>query len=383
MRLTDPVELLKELVRIPSVTPDDGRAIDLIGGWLSELGFDTKALSFGDDEAAVPNLHARLGTGAPHIGFNGHTDVVPAGDASAWRHDPFAGDVADGRLYGRGACDMKGGIACFIAAIAQRQTRARNSPQGSVSLLITGDEEGSGLHGTTDLMAWAAQNGQVPDICLVGEPTSALKVGDRVKVGRRGSLSGLLEIRGRQGHTAYPELADNPLHKAAAFLNDLLNAPLDQGYERFQASDIQLTSIDVGNQATNVIPATVRIAFNIRFNPHHTGASLERLLRARLEAAGLDHELTIKISGEAFLAGDGDLAALVETAIQRNLGRTPRLSTSGGTSDARFVKDYCPVIEVGAVGHTMHQIDEYAGLDELEELTKVYGAILDAYLGPA
>lgn len=380
--LTDPVELAQALIRCPSVTPEDHGALAVVEDALSRLGFVCHRLRFEEDGTApVDNLYARLGTAAPHLAFAGHTDVVPPGDLAAWRADPFAGEVRNGVLYGRGAVDMKGAIACFIAATARFLDG--NRPAGSISLLITGDEEGPAINGTQKVLGWLAARGETLDACVVGEPTNPARLGEMIKIGRRGSLTGWLTVRGIQGHAAYPERADNPIPRLLAMLRALGAEPLDGGSEHFQPSELVITSVDVGNPATNVIPAEARATFNIRFNDRHTARSLDAWLRQRLDGAGGDYQLETRSSAEAFVTLPGAFTGLLADLIERELGMVPELSTSGGTSDARFVKDVCPVVEFGLVGQTIHQVDERVPLAELEALTGVYRALLASYVGPA
>src|SRR5690349_980417 len=375
----DPVELTRQLVRCPSVTPEDAGALDVLQRALEPLGFACHRLRF--EEAGTPpidNLYARLGTAGPNLCFAGHTDVVPPGDAAAWRADPFGGEIIDGRLYGRGAADMKAAIACFAAAVARR-VEASGQPEGSISLLITGDEEGPAVNGTRKVLDWLAEQGEVLDACIVGEPTNPNYLGEMIKVGRRGSMTGYLTVHGTQGHTAYPHLADNPLPRLVRMLSALTAEPLDQGNAHFQASTLALTTIDVGNPATNVIPAKGSATFNIRFNNEHTGASLEAWIRRVCDEVGGAYELRVSVSGEAFLTPPGRLSDLVASAAERVTGHRPELSTTGGTSDARFIKSFCPVVEFGIVGQTMHKVDEHVAVADIERLTDIYEAVIDGF----
>ena len=378
----DPIALAQALIRCPSITPDDGGALGVVEEALRALGFTCHRLTFGDADATpVHNLYARLGDGAPHLAFAGHTDVVPPGDPAAWRVDPFAGAVLDDELYGRGAVDMKGAIAAFIAAVAR--FLAEHRPAGSISFLITGDEEGPAINGTRKLLDWLKQQGATPDACLVGEPTNPSRLGEMIKIGRRGSLTGWLTVPGVQGHVAYPERADNPIPRLLALLGALTAEPLDGGSDYFQPSELVITSVDVGNPATNLIPAEARATFNVRFNDRHSARALEVRLRKRLDAIAGRYELRTESSGEAFVTAPGPFSELLESVIERELDITPELSTSGGTSDARFIKDLCPVVEFGLVGATIHQVDERVPLADLEALTRVYRALLAAYVRPA
>ncbi len=370
----DPLALAQALIRCASVTPADAGAQEVLAAVLERLGFTVRHLRFGN----TPNLFARRGDAGPHLCFAGHTDVVPAGDVAAWRGDPFGADVHDGVLYGRGACDMKGAIAAFVAACAQPP--GQKAVRGSISLLITGDEEGPALDGTVRVLEWMASHGQVPDFCLVGEPTCRARLGDVVKIGRRGSLNASVALHGTQGHAAYPQRADNPVHRLVRALAALIAAPLDAGTEFFEPSSLQLTSIDVGNKASNVIPAAARAALNIRFNDGHTGAALEAWLRAVLAQHAERFELDVSVSGEAFLTQPGPMVDRLRAAVATATGVEPVLDTGGGTSDARFIARHCAVAEFGLVGSSMHQVDECVPVDELRALTRAYRAVLDAFL---
>jgi succinyl-diaminopimelate desuccinylase len=378
----DPVALAQALIRCPSVTPEDKGALGVVERALDQMGFRCHRLKFEESGTApVDNLYARLGESAPNLCFAGHTDVVPPGDLDSWQVDPFAGEIRNGVLYGRGAVDMKGATACFLAATARFLERHR--PEGSISFLITGDEEGPAINGTRKVLAWLRQRRETLDACLVGEPTSAERLGDTIKIGRRGSLSARLTVRGVQGHVAYPERADNPLPRLLGMLQALSAEPLDAGSEHFQPSELVITSVDVGNAASNLIPAEARAAFNIRFNDRHTARTLEAALRARLDASGGDYRLEADSGAEAFLTMPGPFTDLLQALIERELGIVPALSTSGGTSDARFIKDVCPVVEFGLVGATIHQVDERVPVPDLEALTRVYLALLASLVRPA
>jgi succinyl-diaminopimelate desuccinylase len=380
--LTEPVGLAQALIRCPSVTPEDYGALEVVGTALDRLGFTCHRLTFEEDGTApIGNLYARVGEGTPNLCFAGHTDVVPPGDLAGWRVDPFAGELLDGVLYGRGAVDMKGAIACFIAAVARFLDEYR--PAGSISCLITGDEEGPAINGTRKVLAWLKRRRERLDACIVGEPTNAEQLGDTIKIGRRGSLSGRLTVRGTQGHVAYPERADNPIPSLLALLQALSPEPLDSGSEHFQPSELVITSVDVGNTASNLIPAEARATFNVRFNDRYTARTLEAALRARLDAVGGNYSLETHSSAEAFLTTPGVFSDLLEALIERELGAVPELSTSGGTSDARFLKDLCPVVEFGLVGATIHQVDERVPVADLEALTRVYQALLVSFVRPA
>ncbi|OUI82099.1 succinyl-diaminopimelate desuccinylase [Gluconobacter sp. DsW_056] len=372
---TDPVALARDLLRCPSVTPADGGAQMLLAGVLEGMGFETVHLPFGPAEAPTPNLYARLGTGRPTLCFAGHTDVVPPGEG--WAHDPFAAVVQDGRLYGRGIADMKGGVACFVAAVARRLEQG--PLKGSVSLLITGDEEGPAHFGTKPVIEWLAEREELPDFCLLGEPTNPEALGDVIKIGRRGSMNAVVTVQGMQGHVAYPHLADNPVHRLLAAFSELTARELDAGSEWFDSSSLQVTSIDVGNSATNIIPAQAVGRLNIRFNDLHTGSALT----AWIEDVVLHHapsaDVQVSISGEAFLTQPGEAVTCLSDAVQQVTGRTPRLDTGGGTSDARFISRYCAVAEFGLVGATMHKRDENVELGTLEDLTRIYLAFMEGY----
>ena len=376
----DATELAARMIRCPSVTPADEGALDVLQEELEGLGFKCWRLPFSEPGAAeVDNLYARLGNGAPTFCFAGHTDVVPVGDAGQWQSDPFSGEIRDGVLYGRGAADMKGAIACFVSAAARFLRGGARDWQGSICMLITGDEEGPAINGTRKVLQWMAENGECIDVCLVGEPTNPENIGDMIKIGRRGSMVGRLGVQGVQGHTAYPHLADNPIPRLVAMLRVLTETALDEGSEHFQPSTIAVTSVDVGNPATNVIPASACASFNIRFNDAHTGASLEAWLRERFDKVGGAYTLEVSVSGEAFLTKPGMFTTTFATAVERVLGVRPELGTSGGTSDARFIKDHAEVAEFGLVGRTMHKVDERIAISDLAKLTKVYNAILDDF----
>ncbi len=380
--LAHPLALARALIRCPSVTPEDAGALDVLEAALSGLGFTCHRLPFGEPGTArVDNLYARRGEGAPNFCFAGHTDVVPTGERAAWTRDPFAAQVEDGVLYGRGASDMKGAIAAFVAALARFGEDGAGG--GSISLLITGDEEGPAVNGTRKVLGWLATRGETLDVCLVGEPTNPDEVGEMVKIGRRGSLNGTLRVSGRQGHVAYPALADNPLPRLVALLDALIALELDEGTDHFQPSRLELTSVDVGNEATNVIPGAAAARFNVRFNDRHSGASLEHALRACLDAVGAPYELATEVSGEAFVTPPGRLSAIVAESVAAVTGMTPALSTTGGTSDARFIKDHCPVAEFGLIGRTMHRTDECVPVASLERLADIYLGVLERYFAAA
>ena len=378
--MIDPIQLTRDLIRCPSVTPEEGGALDLLQAVLEGLGFACHRLKFSDAGTPdIDNLYARLGDKGPNLCFAGHTDVVPTGPVESWSSDPFAGDIRDGELHGRGAADMKGAIACWIAAVARRLDKG--PIDGSISLLITGDEEGPAINGTVKMLQWLVDRNETLDACITGEPTNPDRLGDMMKIGRRGSLNAMLTVEGTQGHVAYPHLADNAAHRLTAMLAALIAEPLDAGSEHFQPSVLQITGIESGMEATNIIPGTARAAFNARFNDLHTSESLTAMLRARLDraAGGAAYDLEIKVSGESFYTPPGPLSDLVGDAVEKVLGIRPELSTTGGTSDSRFIKDHCPVLDFGLVGQTMHKIDERVAVADIENLAAIYEAVIDGY----
>jgi len=383
MPAPDPVELTRALIRCPSVTPEDAGALGVVADALEPLGFVCERLRFeAPGTAPVDNLFARLGTDRPNLAFAGHTDVVPPGDPSQWRFDPLAGEIAEGALFGRGAVDMKSGIACFIAACGRYLDR-RGLPPGSISLLITGDEEGPAVNGTAKLLEWAEARGHALDGCLVGEPTSPDKLGQLIKIGRRGSLTGYLRVIGRQGHVAYPDRAENAAHRITGMLGALIAERMDEGTHHFEPSNLEITTIDVGNPASNVVPGEARAAFNIRYNDAWTPESLEAWLKERLDRAGGRYELVLEPGAQVFLSEPGPLCRTLEEAVHEVTGIRPGLGTSGGTSDARFIQRTCPVVEFGLVGQTMHATDEHVALVDLEGLTRVYERFLERYFESA
>ncbi len=383
MTPADPVALARDLLRCPSVTPAEGGALALLEKVLSGAGFTVHRIVSSEPGADdVENLYARIGTGSPHLVLAGHTDVVPPGDEQRWQHGPFAGEIVDGVLFGRGAVDMKGGIACLVAAVLDHLAANGGRPKGSISFLITGDEEGIAVNGTVKLLQWAAARGEKFDHCILGEPTNPKQLGETVKIGRRGSLNGTLIVTGVQGHVAYPSLADNPVRRMVNILAALMAEPLDAGSAHFDPSNLEFTSVDVGNKTVNVIPAEARARFNIRFNDHHTQASLRALVETRARTAANGGQFHIEwepSNADVFLTKPDSFVELVSHAITETTGREPVLSTSGGTSDARFIKDYCPVVEFGLVNATMHKIDECVATADLLALTAVYRRILDRY----
>jgi succinyl-diaminopimelate desuccinylase len=383
--LTDPAAILATLIRCPSVTPKEGGALTALESMLKPLGFSVDRPIFSDEGTTeIENLYARLSGSGPHLMFAGHTDVVPVGDEAAWTHGPFSAEIAKGEMYGRGAVDMKGGIACFLAALA-RHIERHGQPNGSVSFLITGDEEGPAVNGTVKLLEWAAAKGEKWDASLVGEPTNPELIGDMIKIGRRGSVSGTIVVYGVQGHAAYPHLTDNPIRGMMTLLDALIYPVYDSGTENFQPSNMEVTSVDVGNPATNVIPARATASFNIRFNDTWSIESLQAAIHDRLDRAAskekyrvgkktsIEYDLVWRENpSHVFLTHDAKLVSALSGSVHRVTGKQPQLSTTGGTSDARFIKDYCPVVEFGLVGKTMHMVDERVALSDLEMLTKVY-----------
>ncbi|SSC70337.1 unnamed protein product [Ciceribacter sp. T2.26MG-112.2] len=395
MNATNPIDVLQALIRCPSVTPLEGGALTTLQALLEPLGLEVTHMTASEPGTPdIENLYARLGSQGPHLMFAGHTDVVPVGSEADWSHPPFAAEIADGMLYGRGAVDMKGGIACFVTALA-RLLEEKGPPKGSVSLLITGDEEGPAVNGTVKLLEWARQKGERWDACLVGEPTNPDQLGDMIKIGRRGSISATVTVRGVQGHAAYPHLADNPVRGAVRLADALMHPPFDHGTDNFQPSNLEVTSIDVGNSATNVIPAAASFKFNIRFNDLWTAESVQTEILRRLDEAAADSHLRpgrapvaydivwSERPSHVFLTRDDALIGSLSRAIETVTGATPQLSTTGGTSDARFIKDYCPVVEFGLVGQTMHMVDERVAVEDLETLTRIYKTFIEQWFANA
>ncbi len=376
------IDLCRALVRRPSVTPDDAGAQDVLAARLKAAGFSTDQVAFSESGTPdIQNLYARIGTCTPHLVFAGHTDVVPPGDAASWRFDPFSAELAEGAIYGRGVADMKGAIAAFAAAAIAFVER-HGTAKGSISLLITGDEEGPAINGTEKLLRFAYERGARFDHCILGEPTNPDALGEMIKIGRRGSLNGVLSVRGRQGHVAYPRRAKNPIPSLVRLIAALTAAPLDAGTAHFDASNLEIVSIDVGNRAFNIIPAEAQAKFNIRFNDLWTPEALAAELRKRAAAAaeGADYEIRFDpCNALAFLTPPDGFTNLVSAAIEKHTGRKPSLSTSGGTSDARFIRAYCPVVEFGLVGATMHMIDEHVAVKDIEVLTAIYSTLLEDY----
>ncbi|MBU6165237.1 MAG: succinyl-diaminopimelate desuccinylase [Alphaproteobacteria bacterium] len=372
----DPIALTQALIRCPSVTPADEGALDVLHTALSGLGFTCTRLPFGHPpDGPVDNLFATIAGGpGPHFAFAGHSDVVPAGDLAGWSEDPFTGTICDGFIVGRGAADMKGALAAMVAATARHL--AGGPLNGRISFIITGDEEGPATFGTTMMLDWMETQGLVPDLCLVGEPTSQHALGDMMKIGRRGSLNAWITVNGAQGHVAYPTRADNPITRLIAILADLKARALDDGNDWFQPSNLEITDVAVGNPASNLIPAQARARVNIRFNNEHTGAALADWIRATVAAHAPSAQVEVKISGEAFLTEPGALSRLVAAAVQSVTGRTPELSTTGGTSDARFIRRLCPVVEFGLPGQSMHKVDEQAAVADIAGLADIYAGLL-------
>jgi succinyl-diaminopimelate desuccinylase len=387
MTATDALSITRTLVQCPSVTPAEGGALGYLEGLLRSAGFAVHRPVFSEEGTPdIDNLYARIGEGSPCLVFAGHTDVVPPGNIAAWMYPPFGAEIADGRLYGRGAEDMKGGVAASVAAVLAHLKTHGVPKKGSIALLITGDEEGPAINGTVKLLAWAKARGEPMDHCILGEPTNVEAVGDVIKIGRRGSLTGHITVHGKQGHVAYPERAVNPIHGMTRLLTGLLATLLDGGTKHFVPSNLEMTTLDVGNPTSNVVPNEAKATFNIRFNDTWTPQTLEAEIRRRLDsAAGESIRYTAvfaKTNAVAFVTEPGPFVTLVADAVAAVTGRTPKLSTTGGTSDARFIKDYCPVLEFGLVGRTMHQIDENIGIADLDILTRCYARVLQDYFRP-
>ena len=385
----DPAAIARDLVRCRSVTPEEGGALAYLHELLAQAGFTVHRMTFAEPGTApVENLFARIGSESPNLAFAGHTDVVPPGNEASWRFSPFAGKIAGDMLYGRGAVDMKGGIACFVAAaldyLNANGGKPKKGEKGSISLLITGDEEGVAVNGTIKLLQWAAARGEKFDHCILGEPSNLEVLGDTIKAGRRGSLNGTLIVMGRQGHVAYPDRADNPIRGLVALMT-AMQPPLDEGSEHFGPSNLEFTSVDVGNPTVNLIPGEARARFNIRYNDRHSQTALKALIehRAHAAAAGRVHYSFEwqPSNADVFVTKPGPFTDLAAAAIAEVTGRRPKLSTTGGTSDARFIKDYCPVLEFGLVGQTMHQVDECTPVADLITLTAIYRRIIERYFG--
>ena len=381
---TDPVALTQALIRCESVTPAEGGALTLLQNILEPAGFVCHRLVFTEPGTEdVDNLYARLGSGRPHLAFAGHTDVVPAGDEAAWSVPPFSGEIRGGKVYGRGAVDMKGCVAAFVAAALRYVHQYNGLPRGSLSFIITGDEEGASINGTAKMLDWMRARDEVVDACLVGEPSNPKALGDEIKIGRRGSLNAQIVVHGKQGHSAYPQIADNPVPKLARIIDRLASAKLDDGTESFQPSNLQATVISVPNTATNVIPGQAVAKLNIRYNDAWTRSKLESWVHevAAKAAAelGARYDLTFSGTGDVFLTKPGPLVSTLKEAVRSVTGRTPAMTTGGGTSDARFIKDICPVVEFGLVNATIHQVDEHTSIADLEALTDIYGRFMTNY----
>ena len=378
------LDITRALISCPSVTPKEGGALAYLEKLLGDAGFETHRVTFADNDTPdVENLYARIGEGAPHLTFAGHTDVVPTGDETLWRFPPFSAEVADGRVWGRGACDMKGGIAAFAAA-ALRYVDKHGKPRGTISLLITGDEEGPAINGTVKLLEWADARGEKFSHAIVGEPTNPNALGDMIKIGRRGSLNGDITVVGRQGHSAYPQQAENPIPTLARIVTAFSAAPLDEGNAAFDPTRLVVTSFDVGNSARNVIPGEATAKFNVRFNDIWTPDSLAARIREIVAEAASGADARVKIhptNSISFRTQRSGFTDMVVAAIEKQTGRTPELSTTGGTSDARFITNYCPVLEFGLVGKTIHATDENVEVADLDKLADIYGEILERYFG--
>ncbi|MCK0069192.1 succinyl-diaminopimelate desuccinylase [Kordiimonas laminariae] len=378
MAIVDALELSQALIRHESVTPDKGDALDTLAYHLEKMGFACHKMVFEEEGTdPVPNLYARLGTSSPNFCFAGHTDVVPVGAANRWSVDPFAAEVKDGQLWGRGASDMKAAIASFVSAVSRFLDKNNGEFRGSLSLLITGDEEGPAVNGTTKVLDWMEERGEKIDLCLVGEPTNPQELGQMIKVGRRGSLHGMITVDGTQGHVAYPNVAHNPIPDMVKVLAELNKEPLDAGNERFQPSNLEIVNVHVGNESHNVIPAEAHARFNVRFNNEFTPESLQEELIRRMDRAGVGYKIDWWLSGDSFLTPECSLSTAVADAAEKHTGRRPELSTTGGTSDARFIKNMCPVVEFGLVGATMHKIDEHVAVSDIETITDIYEDVIN------
>ena len=382
----DPVAFAQALMRRPSVTPDDGGIMDMLQSLLEAHGFACHRLPFGEGDARTENLYARWGTSAPNLCFAGHVDVVPVGDAAAWKTDPFGAEIRDGILYGRGACDMKAAVATFIVAALNVIKNTSKTPEndlkntGSISLLLTSDEEGPGTYGTQKVIEWLQQKGEIIDSCIVGEPTNPAQLGEMIKIGRRGSLTGHLKVQGKQGHAAYPALADNPIPRLVKLLDALAETPLDFGTDHFQPSNLEIVNIEVGNTASNIIPAAASAVFNVRFNTQFTGESLGAKIREELDYTGLSYDLELTESSTPFFNEPGKLATTLQTIVAEVTGKTPQFTTDGGTSDARFIHKICPVVEFGLDNATAHHIDEHVRVQDIKDLCIIYQQLIDQSL---
>lgn len=376
------VELTTKLIRCESITPNSAGAIELLISYLEPLGFKCEKISFGEGIEKVENLYARLGTKDPNICFAGHVDVVPTGDIEKWSINPFGGEIKEGKIWGRGAADMKSGIASFVSSVSEFLAKEKNFEQvGSISFLITSDEEGKAINGTKKVVEWLQEKQEKITACIVGEPTNVNEMGDTIKVGRRGSFTGFLKVKGIQGHVGYPHLAENPINALIKMLEPFVKIYLDEGTENFQPSSVMVTSIDVDNEATNVIPAEARATFNIRFNNLHTIDSLDLMIKNQFNKITKNYEFNYYCNAEPFLTSDDFLKLTIEKAIKNVVNINPNKSTSGGTSDARFISKICPVIEFGLVGKTMHKIDENVDVEDITKLVSIYSSFLSNYFG--
>lgn len=376
--ITDPISIAQDLIRCPSITPKNEGVMEVLIRHLEVIGFTCHRMTFSDAPGEpTENLYARIGTREPNLCFAGHVDVVPVGDRAAWSVDPFAAVVKDGYLYGRGTEDMKGAIAAFVAAAAEF---AKNPFNGSLSLLITGDEEGVAVNGTRKVLPWLKEKGEVIDGCIVGEPTNPHTLGEMAKIGRRGSAYGVITVKGKQGHAAYPEMADNPVTTMLKVLHALKYTPIDGGSKFFPPSNLEVTSVDVNNMAGNVIPAQAVARFNIRFNDQHNAESIRAWVQQQLDSVPGNYELQWRVSGESFLTPPGKLSNVLKEAVKKVTGIEPVLSTTGGTSDARFIKDICPVVEFGTTGSRAHAVDERVLVEDLQKLKSIYLRVMQQYL---
>ena len=376
------VDLTSKLIRCESITPNSAGAIELLISYLEPLGFKCKKINFGEGIEKVENLYARFGTKGPNICFAGHVDVVPTGDIKKWSMDPFGGEIKQGKIWGRGAADMKSGIAAFLSSVSNFLSKEKDFEKiGSISFLITSDEEGKAINGTKKVVEWLEENEEKITACIVGEPTNVSEMGDTIKVGRRGSFTGFLKVKGVQGHVGYPHLADNPINSLIKMLEPFVKIYLDEGTENFQPSSVMITSVDVNNNASNVIPGEVSATFNIRFNNLHTINSLKAMLKNQFNKITQNYEFDYYCNAEPFLTNDEFLKSTIEKAIKSVVKINPKQSTSGGTSDARFISKICPVVEFGLVGKNMHKIDENVDVDDITKLVSIYSFFLSNYFG--
>ena len=380
--IVNPIELTSELIQCKSITPKSEGSLDIIISYLEPLGFNCERIDFGEGIEKVENLYARFGTMEPNIAFAGHVDVVPTGDINNWSINPFGGEVKEGKVWGRGAADMKSGIAAFIAAVSDFLKDNKNLKDfGSISFIITSDEEGKAINGTKKVVDWLKAKSETISGCIVGEPTNVTRMGDTLKIGRRGSFTGSLTVTGIQGHVGYPHLAENPINSLLKMLEPFSKIYLDEGTKDFQPSSIMITSIDVNNDASNVIPGEVKAKFNIRFNTLHSASSLKAMLEKQFSDITSNYKFDFFCNAEPFLTDDNFLKTTLQKAIQKVVNINPEKSTSGGTSDARFISKICPVIEFGLVGKTMHKIDENVEVNDIINLTKIYNQFLFNYFG--